>query len=70
LPSTHDIKPHLREPAKAETSFIPCFFSQKAAVLYAEKGGFIDKKRRFQSQEMAVLETDSYFYRHQNLLSH
>ena len=47
LPSQHGIKPCLREPTIAENRLIPCFFVQKAAVLEAESGGFLGKKRRY-----------------------
>ena len=63
LPSLHDIKPRLRELTIAEKSFIPCFLSQKAVVIDVEKDGFIGKKRRYLTQETAVLETDSYYSR-------
>ena len=69
LPCQHCIKPHFREATSAENSLIPRFFSQKATVLCTENGGFISKKRRNEPQETAVLETDSYFCKHQNRLS-
>ena len=69
LQSLHGIKPAFREANKDGNSFIPCFFSQKVVVLCAENDGFIGKKRRFQPQETVVLETDSYFRRHQNSIS-
>ena len=47
MPSQHSITLRLREPTRGENCLIPCFLSQKATVLDAEKGGFIGKKRRF-----------------------
>ena len=64
LPSLHDIKVHVRESSKAETNLIPCFLSQETVILDAENDGFIGKKRRYLTQETAVLETDSYCCRH------
>ena len=69
LPSQDGITPRLRESIRAEIRLIPCFLSQETAVLDAKNIGFIGKKRRNEPQETAVLETDSYFCKHQNRLS-
>jgi len=69
LLSPHGIRAHLREPTRAENGFFTRFLSQKAVVLYDEKDGFIGKKRRYLTQETALLKTDSYFCRHQKRLS-